>query len=978
MATLLDGLLLYLRLDQIENGRVLDLSGQANPGTIRGNPRLVADQTFGSCLSFDGQHDAIDLPAAAIPTGQQATVSVWLNGAASLPQAASVFEAVDAKGIRVLNLHVPWSDSSVYFDAGNDETNFDRIQQAAQPADFKGSWVHWAFVKNAAVGEMHVYRNGVHWLGGTGLTRALPAAVVARLGSFSDGTVPYPGQIAHFRIYNRALAPDEIGQLILDDETAIASFRVSYPLDFELNNDNDEPVLYITPMQHNLHLDVTNSSTRALTFQAPGAGSVSFTNYHLALSFRPGALAPLVAEQTGVKQVSAGLSAGGTHTPLPPGEAAGNWTSTIVADADGTTTIYLLCSAAFTLQPNTMTMLTLPDISADGLGGARGTRVEILYQNVIYPNEMQPIQGTRLVHLSILDQSGQKQIPLHAGFIASNRILNDGSARSSLTLRVTNILQTQAIGLNPSTSANPTRFVLSFDVQSESQTREWALGTASQVAAIAVAAADGNSWKVTPQTQGESPEWIITTPTKTSLKAGEAIQIGLDSIVSSLPSGPTNLYIHYENIPGYWDGQLVAAIEKSPLLVRGTNGSMINVGTPAPFFDYVKLAVSATNSHFQARRESTETTGGNIVFLEAMQDETNPPKVPEVHPSVRLHHRNRFWHRIEGRPDGIHIKDGDTANEGYRNLFAADLHSTNSYIGGQAAIGTTSLPAGQKLTISSTATHLQLRRENTETAGGTTLYLELYQDDPSNHVPEVHPAIRFHHNNKFWWRIEGQPNGFHFKDGNLASDSHADIHANNGQFDGSVVLGDPSRNFIRRTTNYTFPAENFTCPSGGSHSQWTGSVEGPCIYGATGGVLGTTANGEKITLYWDSNGNVRVRGYIAAETKFFRIDHPLKPDHELFHGCVEGPENGVYYRGEAQLVAGEARVLLPEYFEALTRKEGRTVQLTAKGKQPFLLSYEDVADGAFRVCGTKSDGRFAWEVKAVRADVSVLAVEVKK
>jgi hypothetical protein len=114
---------------------------------------------------------------------------------------------------------------------------------------------------------------------------------------------------------------------------------------------------------------------------------------------------------------------------------------------------------------------------------------------------------------------------------------------------------------------------------------------------------------------------------------------------------------------------------------------------------------------------------------------------------------------------------------------------------------------------------------------------------------------------------------------------------------------------------------------------------------------------------------------LSAKVEQFRIDHPTRPDAKLVHACLEGPENAVYYRGEAALEDGRAVVELPAYFEALTRKEGRTVQLTAKGAEPFLLSYEDVAGGRFTVHGTKTDGRFSWEVRAVRADGAALDPE---
>jgi hypothetical protein len=114
----------------------------------------------------------------------------------------------------------------------------------------------------------------------------------------------------------------------------------------------------------------------------------------------------------------------------------------------------------------------------------------------------------------------------------------------------------------------------------------------------------------------------------------------------------------------------------------------------------------------------------------------------------------------------------------------------------------------------------------------------------------------------------------------------------------------------------------------------------------------------------------------------FYIDHPSKPGMKLVHGTLEGPELGVYYRGEARLINGQAEIALPDYFEALTRKEGRTVQVTPKleGEGPIsALAASAVENGSFSVRGLDSinpSQPFYWEVKAVRADVEPLAVEV--
>jgi hypothetical protein len=114
----------------------------------------------------------------------------------------------------------------------------------------------------------------------------------------------------------------------------------------------------------------------------------------------------------------------------------------------------------------------------------------------------------------------------------------------------------------------------------------------------------------------------------------------------------------------------------------------------------------------------------------------------------------------------------------------------------------------------------------------------------------------------------------------------------------------------------------------------------------------------------------------TSGSKNFQIPHPSKPGYDLIHASVEGPESAVFYRGEAELTNGHALVKLPDYFEALTRKESRTVQLTAKGPKPFLLSYTDIVNGEFQVYGTQPNGFFSWEVKAIRADIPTLKVVV--
>jgi hypothetical protein len=122
-----------------------------------------------------------------------------------------------------------------------------------------------------------------------------------------------------------------------------------------------------------------------------------------------------------------------------------------------------------------------------------------------------------------------------------------------------------------------------------------------------------------------------------------------------------------------------------------------------------------------------------------------------------------------------------------------------------------------------------------------------------------------------------------------------------------------------------------------------------------------------------------VGDFTVTGVKNFQIAHPLEPEQKwLVHSALEGPEAAVYYRGETQLKDGKVEIALPAYFEALTRKEQRTVQLTPIDGWAPLYVVEGVQDGRFMV-RTAKDGnptqRFYWEVKAIRADVPTLVVE---
>jgi hypothetical protein len=129
-------------------------------------------------------------------------------------------------------------------------------------------------------------------------------------------------------------------------------------------------------------------------------------------------------------------------------------------------------------------------------------------------------------------------------------------------------------------------------------------------------------------------------------------------------------------------------------------------------------------------------------------------------------------------------------------------------------------------------------------------------------------------------------------------------------------------------------------------------------------------------------GNIRADGDLIATgaAKVIMTDAAAggKP---LTHASIAGPESAVYYRGESRLSGGRAVIHLPDYFESLTSKAGRTVILTnVDGFDRLAVQSRagsQVSGGSFIVVSDNaaSTQRFSWEVKAVRADVPALQVQ---
>jgi len=169
-----------------------------------------------SYLRFHGT-EYLSIPASVFQEIDSAiTISFWQYGDPVLqPRNNTILEGVNSSGQRVINIHLPWSDSRVYWDAGRDSLNYDRIWQPAPSSAYKGKWNHWAFTKDVKTQRMRIYLNGNIFFNQGSKSKRMKGITRFNLGA--PGSADdwfYQGNIDEFCIWNKALSESEIREFM--------------------------------------------------------------------------------------------------------------------------------------------------------------------------------------------------------------------------------------------------------------------------------------------------------------------------------------------------------------------------------------------------------------------------------------------------------------------------------------------------------------------------------------------------------------------------------------------------------------------------------------------------------------------------------------------------------------------------------------------------------------------------------------------
>ena len=560
----MSNLQLHLKLDKIVAGKFIDHSDYEHKTTIQGTVTVVDDDEFTHVASFAGVNPSIRLPEVGKLLEEKSfTLETWVkiptNAPSTLLPILTTEDSDPNKGLAIGLINRDRTHPGFHPFIGNPNP-----QTATDDSLHADQWYHLAFVYDYGANAsgtnaiQKIFVNG--HLASSSNHPAFEGVGELKIGG---GNPDNHLLLSNVRVYSGALSESEIKHDMYQDRPHFA-FQEMYPLDFSLRDPDKQEALYLLDEGKDLvyTLEIRNTSKEVIHLKKREA-KAGF--YHFALRFRPGVLAADRKNSNSIKITESNQD---------------NWdidySSTATRDSQHDTLYFSWKrkGAAKSLSPNERLDITLENLRVDVTGGSRGTRIELLTDNLYFHSEgNEKIQIVRENHINIISYRGQKNIPLHVGFIGSNTVINNNE-ENSLTLRITNLLKNKSIEFS---ADPPSQISISFDVDSMgNENEEFALGGLDEVRAISITHPAGWEGDLGEE---EIPIWTFQPQESIDLGAEQHITFAISKIITRYPTGQTNLKVSYQNIPGYWDGHFVVPIEKQPLIMRKDR---VGIGTNRP------------------------------------------------------------------------------------------------------------------------------------------------------------------------------------------------------------------------------------------------------------------------------------------------------------------------------------------------------------------------------------------------------------
>jgi len=242
------GLLVHYNFDETGGTVVTDASGEGNHGTLSGGEWNSSGGKIGGAIDFSTTQGYISVPPSGLSSiDTEVTIAFWVYADPTrLDSHHDIVSGKTTNGNRVHAITLTRSGGSIFYDQGGD-TGYVRLNYAY--GIHLGVWTHWAFVTDTISGESRLYENGTLLATKTGAVHSMQNLSLMNIGCNSTSGNKYDGLIDDFRIYDKALAQEEIQALYnagkdgdgdgMDDAWEIACFGNTTSCSAETDFDGD-------------------------------------------------------------------------------------------------------------------------------------------------------------------------------------------------------------------------------------------------------------------------------------------------------------------------------------------------------------------------------------------------------------------------------------------------------------------------------------------------------------------------------------------------------------------------------------------------------------------------------------------------------------------------------------------------------------------------------------------------------------------
>lgn len=970
-------LILDMPLDQLVDLAHVDKSEQRRPALVTGLPEAVTDSDLGASTQFDGV-SGLDVTLADLPAAQSKfTVSAWVN-IHDIPKVEAAILTIGELPAGGLT----WSLNQAS-ELGMTVHPSGAFVKAKLPIR---TWRHIAFVRNGSAFSVLVdgtsvnsFRDSAFAFNSSFLRIAAPytpAGKVANAAAKKTGSREgFVGEIAKLRIHKKALSASSIRTMMETDRTPFAVYENENPLNLRLLDGQGDPTIYIQNdgSGRPLRMELQNVSTNTLEFKGKGKSG------ELKLRFPPGTLNPRIHKS--VKRIVT-VRESAAWSLAKPKKGADNWVELRLVPNRGVRP----------LLPGETSVITFDNVSAEVGEGTRVGGVLISYNALqstgTGKKTYEPVQGERYKPINIINHSGNPFLPFAFSFGGGARVLS-GANDETLTLIMRNTSADRSVTFYPQMGTGPnaksaSAIELEFTAETNKSTADSRPGALLQAGAFKGTSvsfldpakprskAPASAWFAQKKAEDSaSPRWILSPSGKSiTMAPGDELHVIVSGVRASEVPGHASVRLLHHHIPGFWFGEVSLSVEKSPLVfsAKGQVGIGMDPTSPLTIKGTAATAggklLTYTDSHGTPRWDVSVQNGD-------LQYRVSSSREPDLY----LGAGGNVGFGTANPQGNIHIKGKKNKAAIARITSDKGQFSTLQFGVGDYPPAGVSMDGNGNASIRTLGNRLDI-----VTAGVGVLFATSGQ-------------LRSDNASLSWSATDVKIKGPLEVVGNTHANGKLGIGTSDPSADFHLYGGDNRATYGLLTSRYKHPSKfkfNFGSGEIGSvgidgYGQMILATEGDRLF------VGTKQRGDLYCLSgnfsegdsrvkWDTSGvtiqpKLHVEGTLTAKVKNFAIPHPLNPDETLVHSSLEGPEAGVYYRGEGQLADGTAQIELPPYFEMLTHTKSRTVHLTAIGRKPFLLSYDEVRDGKFMVFGTEPEGRFSWEVRAVRADVETINPE---